>query len=167
MEAISRSPCRSPPRRAGALPRPPRYASAPCIGHAALRDQRSDELATRREQPPSREQVLRSLRRSGRAAASSQENGCPPGRCSSSASIAMRNSSTEPPALDSRPARAVATAAARAWAVRQLQIIKDDDVDDDADDDRSLFHNSVKESSIIKYDATGRSFIHSSVKRLR
>ena len=74
----------------------------------------------------------------------------------------MRNSSTEasPPALDSRPARAVATAAARAWAVRQLQIIKDDD----DDDDRSLFHNSVKETSIIKYDANGRSFFHSSVK---
>ena len=77
----------------------------------------------------------------------------------------MRNSSTEasPPALDSRPARAVATAAARAWAVRQLQIIKDDD-DDDDDDDRSLFHNSVKETSIIKYDDNGRSFFHSSVK---
>ena len=78
----------------------------------------------------------------------------------------MRNSSTEasPPALDSRPARAVATAAARAWAVRQLQIIKDDDDDDDDDDDRSLFHNSVKETSIIKYDANGRGFFHSSVK---
>ena len=79
----------------------------------------------------------------------------------------MRNSSTEasPPALDSRPAGAVATAAARAWAVRQLQIIKDDD-DDDDDDDRSLFHNSVKETSIIKYDDddNGRSFFHSSVK---
>ena len=76
----------------------------------------------------------------------------------------MRNSSTEasPPALDSRPARAVATAAARAWAVRQLQIIKDDD--DDDDDDRSLFHNSVKETSIIKYDANGRGFFRSSVK---
>ena len=49
----------------------------------------------------------------------------------------MRHSSTEasPPALDSRPARAVATAAARAWAVRQLQIIKDDDDGDDDDDD--------------------------------
>lgn len=66
----------------------------------------------------------------------------------------MRNSSTEasPPALDSRPARAVATAAARAWAVRQLQIIKDDD---DDDDDRGSFHRSVKETSLIKYDDDG------------